>query len=349
MPTHDIIVIGASAGGVEAITKLVKRLPKDLPAAVFVVVHIPPDGSSVLARILNRAGSLRAAAARDREAIEPGRIYVARADCHLLVKRGYVRLVRGPKENNVRPAIDPLFRTAARSYGARVVGVVLSGTLDDGTAGLLAIKSRGGTAIVQDLEEALFQGMPQSALENAAVDYCLSVDDIAAALARLAHEKVEREKEEAMSDEMEEEADIAEFNLNAIKREDRPGVPSQFTCPECHGVLFEIDEHGLLRFRCRVGHAYSSETLLADQSTMLEDALWTALRSLEENIALARRLSLRMQDKGNERSAKQFEERAQELEQRVDVIRKVMLNPEVATRPQIQGGGNQPPESAMHE
>jgi two-component system chemotaxis response regulator CheB len=217
VPTHDIIVIGASAGGVEAVTELVKRLPKDLPAALFVVIHIPPDGSSVLARILNRTGSLRAAAANDREAIEPGRIYVARADCHLLVKRGYVRLVRGPKENNVRPAIDPLFRTAARSYGARVVGVVLSGTLDDGTAGLLAIKSRGGTVIVQDPEEARYQGMPQSAIENVGVDYCLSLDDIAVTLSRLAHEIVEREEEEAMSDELEEEADIAEFDLAAIK------------------------------------------------------------------------------------------------------------------------------------
>jgi two-component system chemotaxis response regulator CheB len=191
--------------------------------------------------------------------------------------------------------------------------------------------------------------MPQSAIENVGVDYCLSLDDIAVTLSRLAHEIVEREEEEAMSDELEEEADIAEFDLAAIKKDERPGVPSQFTCPECHGVLFEIDEHGLLRFRCRVGHAYSSETLLSEQSTMLEDALWTALRSLEENIGLARRLGERMRDKGNWRSARQFEERARELEQRVEVIRAVMLNPEVASRPQMHGEGDQPPESAMQE
>lgn len=346
MPTHDIIVIGASAGGVEAVTQLVKRLPKDLPASLFVVIHIPPDGSSVLARILNRQGSLPAVAATDGEAIEPGRIYVARPDCHLLIKRGYVRLVRGPKENNFRPAVDPLFRTAARSYSTRVVGVVLSGTLDDGTAGLLAIKSRGGMTIVQEPEEALYESMPRSAIDNVEIDYCLRVADIADTLARLAKEPIE-EEEVLMSDELEEEAEIAEFDLNAIKQDERPGIPSQFSCPECHGVLFEIDEQGLLRFRCRVGHAYSSDTLLSQQSLMLEDALWAALRSLEENIALSRRLSRRMQDKGSHKSAMNFEKRARELEQRVDVIRRVLLTPEIDAKPDVNLADDQSAEEAV--
>jgi len=334
VPGHDIIVIGASAGGVEALTQLVKRLPEDLPASVFVVLHIPPDGSSVLAKILNRAGPLPAAVPEDRERIVPGRIYVAGPDCHLLVKRRYVRLVRGPKENGHRPAVDPLFRTAARNYGPRVVGVVLSGTRDDGTAGLMAIKTSGGVAIVQDLGEALYVSMPRSALENVPVDYAMPVADIGDLLVQLASEPVE-EGEMEMDDEMEQEADIAEFELESLKAERRPGIPSRFTCPECQGVLFEIDEDGLLRFRCRVGHAYSSESLLAEQSVMLEAALWAALRSLEENIALARRLSQRLRERGNERSAATFHAQAEELEERVDVIRKVLIDQEVMLRPQM--------------
>jgi two-component system chemotaxis response regulator CheB len=332
MTGHDIIVIGASAGGVEALSQLVRGLPEDLQASVFIVLHVPSNSTSVLAKILNRAGKLPAASAEDYETIQPGRIYVARSDCHLLVKRGHVRMTRGPKENTVRPAIDPLFRTAARYYGRRVVGVVLTGTLDDGTAGLLSIKSGGGTAIVQDPDEALYSGMPRSALENVAVDYCLPLAEIPALLVRLANEPVEDEGETAMSDEMQQEIDIAEMELDELKDEHRPGTPSRYTCPECQGVLFEIDEKNLLRFRCRVGHAYSPETLLFEQGGALEAALWAALRSLEENVSLARQLAQRMRERGNLLSAARFDERADDLQARVGVIRKVLINQEPVVR-----------------
>ena len=170
MAGHDIIVIGASAGGVEALGQLIPLLPPDLPAAVFIVLHISSQGTSVLPNILNRAiakrqknSTLKAVHPQDGEPIVHGQIYVAPPDCHLLVKDGYIRLARGPKENSNRPAVDPLFRTAARAYGRRVVGVVLSGSLDDGTAGLMAVKQRGGVAIVQKPEEALYSGMPDNA------------------------------------------------------------------------------------------------------------------------------------------------------------------------------------------
>lgn len=172
MQGHDIIVVGASAGGVEALSELIRNLPPDLPAAIFVVLHIPRQGTSILPKILNRrlqkrqGASLMAAHPQDGDAIQHGRIYVAPPDRHLIVKEGYVRLVRGPQENSHRPAVDPLFRTAARVYGPRVVGVVLSGTLDDGTAGLVAVKKRGGVAVVQNPDEALYSGMPNSAIEN---------------------------------------------------------------------------------------------------------------------------------------------------------------------------------------
>ena len=334
MALHDIIVVGASAGGVEALVELARGLPEDFPAAIFVVLHIPANSTSILSKILDRAGPLPAAPANDYEAIKPGRIYVAQSDCHLLVKRDHVRLTRGPKENSRRPAIDPLFRTAARYYGRRVIGVVLSGTLDDGTAGLLSIKSRGGVAVVQDPDDALYSSMPRSALENVEVDYCLPVKDIPSLLVRLANEQVEEEGEFPVSEEMEQETDIAEWDLATMKEQSRPGDPSRYTCPECHGVLFEMDEAGLLRFRCRVGHAYSAETLMSEQSLSLEAALWAALRSLEENVALTQRMAERMRERGNRRSAERFDEQAEELQARVSVIRKALIKQEVTVRDQ---------------
>ncbi|MGL4621652.1 MAG: chemotaxis protein CheB, partial [Chroococcidiopsis sp.] len=292
MPGHDIIVIGASAGGVEALSQLLSLLPADIPAAIFVVLHVPSEGYSILPKILNRAiakrqkqSSLKAIHPQDGEQIEYGRIYVAPPDLHLLVKRGSISLAHGPKENGHRPAVDTLFRTAARAYGQRVVGVVLSGTLDDGTAGLMAVKQRDGVAIVQDPKEAMYSGMPRSAIENVEVDRILPVAEMAALLVELARQPIVT-KTAAISDDMEMEADMAELELNAMQNPDRPGTPSPYACPDCGGVLWELDEGRLMRFRCRTGHAYSTDSLLAAQSESLEDALWSALRALEEKAAL---------------------------------------------------------------
>jgi len=219
---HDIIAVGASAGGVEALSALARDLPGDLPASVFVVLHVPSQSTSVLPAILKRAGPLPARHPYDGERIEPGHIYVAPPDSHLLVKQGSVRLARGPRENGHRPAIDPLFRTAAVAYGPRVVGVVLSGTLDDGTAGLAAVKQRGGVAVVQSPEEALYSGMPLSAIENVAVDHILPLRDIPPVLARLSREPV-REGGAVFRD-MEKEADIAELDLATLQNDRKPGT-----------------------------------------------------------------------------------------------------------------------------
>jgi two-component system chemotaxis response regulator CheB len=214
MPGHDIIVVGASAGGVEALSRLVHDLPADLPAALFVVLHVPAHGTSLLPYILARNGPLPARHPDDGEPIVHGRIYVAPPDMHLLIRREQVRLARGPRENGHRPAVDPLFRTAARSYGPQVVGVVLSGTLDDGSAGLVAIRQRGGVAIVQDPDDALYPGMPRSALEAVRADHCLPVGQIGATLAELAHRAVEGV--DPMPDDMEMESEIAAFELDAL-------------------------------------------------------------------------------------------------------------------------------------
>lgn len=220
MTGHDTIAIGASAGGVEALRQLVGSLPSDLPAAIFVVLHIAPNGCSVLPSILNRCSKLPVVHPKDGELIEYGKIYVAPPDSHLLVKRGYIQLSHGPKENRHRPAIDALFRTAARYYGSRVVGVVLSGNLDDGTAGLLAIKMQGGVAIVQDPEEALYDGMPRSAIENVEVDRILPLSEMAEVLTKLAGESV-HEKALLDNEELNIESDLVELDMRTIYASDR--------------------------------------------------------------------------------------------------------------------------------
>ncbi|WP_017719995.1 chemotaxis protein CheB [Kamptonema formosum] len=326
MPGHDIIVIGASAGGVEALSTLAAGLPANLPAALFVVLHIPPHAASVLPQILSRAGTLPASHPIDGQAIQHGRIYVAPPDFHLLMKRGHIHLAGGPRENGHRPAVDPLFRTAARIYGPRVVGVVLSGNLDDGTAGLQAVKLRGGVAIAQEPGEAVYSGMPRSACENVGVDWVLPVSQIAAVLARLAKEQVEEKPAGAVSKDMEIESDMAELDIGAAQSNDRPGKPSQYACPECGGALWELSEGNLLRFRCRVGHAFSAESLLAEQSEALEEALWTAFRALRESAALARRMAGRAGERGLSRTVANFEKQAQEAEQRAEIIQQVLVS-----------------------
>ena len=333
MSQRDIIVLGASAGGVEALTQIVQHLPADLPASLFVVLHVPPFGSSVLPDILRRKGPLPVCHAADGQAIERGRIYVAPPDRHLIVKDGVMRVTRGPNENGHRPSIDPLFRSAARSYGPRVIAVVLTGMLDDGTAGLQAVKLRGGTALVQDPKEAMFAGMPRNAVENVAVDWILPLAEIAPALVRLAQEPPEKNMDFMASpqhkEDMAVEADIAEMDMAALEQ-DRAGQPSGFTCPECHGALWETQDGELIRFRCRVGHAYSPDSLLADQSEALEDALWIALRALEESAALADRLQKRAGERGHNLASSRFGQQAQDARERAQIVRQALLHKQKA-------------------
>lgn len=333
MPGLDIIVIGASAGGVEAVTAVARGLPPDLAAAVFVVVHFPPWSRSVLPRILDRAGPLPAAHARDGEAIQPGRIYVAPPGRHLLIHGGTVRFVAGPRENGAIPAVDPLFRSAARWHGRRVVGVVLSGTLDDGAAGLVAIKHRGGRTVVQDPAQALYDGMPRSAVETALVDHVAPVERIGPLLGELVAGAPEGSPEtpandtpgESMDERMERESDIVEMWPGELGDDGRPGEVSGFTCPECHGALWEIQEGRVLRYRCRVGHGYSAEALLAEQGRDVEAAVWVAFRALRERAALCRRMAERMGARGQHAIAARQREEAADAEQRAALLRQVLL------------------------
>ncbi len=308
---RDLVVVGASAGGVEALRKLVSGLPADLPAAVLVVLHIPAYSRSALASILGRAGRLPVEQAHEDTALVPGRILVAPPDHHLLVADGHVTLSRGPRENGHRPSVDVLFRSAARAAGPRVIGVVLSGTLDDGTAGLVAIRERGGLSVVQDPDDAAYPGMPLSAVEGDSPDAVLPLDEIPELLRALVGSRVDHPDRE-VSELMDVEVAMAVPEDDALNSAERPGVPSGFACPDCHGVLFEIDEGHMRRFRCRVGHAWSANSLAAQQAAAVEGALWTALRALEEKAALADRMARSADARGHVMTAATFAEQALE-------------------------------------
>jgi two-component system chemotaxis response regulator CheB len=269
---RDIIVVGASAGGVEALGKLVSALPPDLDAAVFVTLHMPAWGTTNLPAILSRAGPLPAELAWDNAPIVHGRILIAPPDHHLLVARGHVHLDTGPKENRNRPAINALFRSAALAYGPPVIGIVLSGTLDDGTVGLWEIQRRGGIAIVQDPGEALFPDMPQNALSNLRVDYTLPLSEISGILTHWSAPPLESAGPEERMDMM------------------SPQL-TNLTCPECRGPLEEF-RHGLLaEYKCRTGHRYSSDTMLSAHADTEERTLWSGVVALEEGADIAERLA----------------------------------------------------------
>jgi len=320
MTQRDIIVIGASAGGIQALTTLVAGLPRDFPASLLVVVHIPPYAISRLPEILRRSGPLPAAHARHGEAIEPGRIHIAPPDRHLLVRAGWIELSRGPRENHCRPAIDPLFRTAARVYGARVIGIILSGALYDGSMGLLAIKTRGGMAIVQDPQEAIVDSMPRRAIERVEAEHVLPVAEMAAALTDLIRQPVIAQggtsMENAIDPEERLEAVIAEDFVEQAS-DGRIEETTIFTCPDCGGVLWqgaEGSEGSVLRFRCHVGHAFAPEVLLSQKSEELETALWSSLRLLKEKATLTLQLANRTRTSGNGKATQAAERIAEQAE-----------------------------------
>jgi two-component system chemotaxis response regulator CheB len=320
-----VVAVGASAGGVEALTRLASLLPSDFPAPILVVLHVPAFSPSHLPAILVRAGALEARHARDREELVPGRIYIAPPDFHLLAMRDHVRIVRGPHENNARPAIDPLFRSVALAFGRRAIAVVLTGTLDDGAAGVVAVSSRGGTVVVQDPAEALYAAMPANAIAADTPDYVATVDEIASLVDRLAREtRVDEGGEEMDDEELRLEQSFAAFDFEAVQGS-TPGEPAPFACPTCGGTLWEASDDAMLRFRCRVGHAFGAETLLHSQGQRVEEALWTALRALEERRALALRVAARLRSTGLARRAERYERSAEEAEANARVLHDALL------------------------
>jgi len=326
MPRRDVIVVGASAGGVEALRALVARLPGNLAAAIFVVLHIPPSVPSALPRILSSAGSLPAHHPEDGEPIEPGHIYVAPPDYHLLVYPGRVRLWRGPRVNRARPAVDTLFNSAARAYGSRVIGVVLSGALDDGSAGLALIKSVDGLAVVQHPRDALVASMPESALKAVPeMDFCLATPQLGPTLTRIVSESKGAEKGEMTVPPMEEHEPNLPDLYAAVDTSAERQAPSGIACPECGGALWERTDNNVVQYACYLGHVYSLENMVVAQREALEIALWSAIRTLEERGALLHRMAHRSEGIG--KLAARYTQESGELAEHARLLRSLLERP----------------------
>jgi two-component system chemotaxis response regulator CheB len=323
MQTKDVIVIGSSAGGVEALRRLCADLPADLPAAVLVTQHLSPSARSVLPQLLTKAGPLPAATPRDGEALELGRIYVAGPDHHLLVRPGHLLTRRGPFENRTRPAVNALFRSAAIAYGSRVIGVVLTGLLDDGTDGLIAIKAVGGTSVVQDPADAEWPSMPRNALKRDHVDQAVKLDDMGALLSRLCREEA-GPSIPAPEDYMVEDRIAAQDFASLNEAVETPGRASKISCPDCGGVLNQIDIDKEIRFRCQVGHAFTPLGLAAMQSDELERALGVAARTHRDRMRLFEQMKVNAADRGLPHARARWENASAEAERFVAVLENAM-------------------------
>jgi two-component system chemotaxis response regulator CheB len=322
---RDIVVIGASAGGIDALRAIFAGLPPDFPGSICVVLHISSESPGVLDKILDRAGPLPSITVRTSQRLQPGRIYLPAPDHHLVIEPSVARATRGPKENRFRPAIDPLFRSAAQTYGPRAIGVILSGGLDDGTAGLWAIKQLGGIAIVQDPDEAIAPSMPKSALEHVRVDYCVAVAKISDLLIRLAREPLEEEGGYTVPEKMKIEVNIAREKQPLEAGVEKLGEPSTFACPECHGVLLQVKEGDRDRFRCHTGHAYTAEALIAEYDEAIEKSLSSSVRALQEKVLLVRHFADHARERNDNELAERLTQRANHAEQRSELIRQTVL------------------------
>jgi len=322
MHKRNVIVIGASAGGLEAARAVIGGLPADLSAAVFVVIHIPPYHESALPEILSGSGPLKASHPEDGERIQSGRIYVAPPDKHLLLEAGRIMVKRGPKENRFRPSIDALFRSAAYVYGPSAVGVVLSGVLDDGTSGLWSIKRLGGIVVIQEPNDARHPEMPRSVLEYVDCDHVCAAKDIGPLLGRLAGQIIP-EGQDLSKPELRRlglEVEIAARGNAFGKGIMEWGDMAKYTCPECHGALVKLQEGQMIRYRCHTGHAFTPSALLAGITEAVEETLWQAMRGLEEQAMLLEHIATHYSETGRQDKAELFRQKARKSKEQADVV-----------------------------
>ena len=321
-----IVVVGASAGGVESVSAFINALPADFGAAVLVVIHIPSHTPTQLDKVLARHSRLPVRLAVDGGVVEPGHIYAPPTDRHLMLQGGVMRLTRGPKEGRVRPSIDVLFRSAAVEFGTRIIGVVMSGMLDDGTAGLWAIKDAGGKALVQCPDEAMHRSMPDSAIEHVQIDLIAPVAELAREVIKMVHQPAQAEPSCAST--------ARHFVENRIAMEGnglqlgvmKLGQVAGYTCPNCHGVLVQIEEGPIVRFRCHTGHSFSLKALLAEVNSSIDKGLWDTLRAVEERIMLLRQMAGLAHVAGHEQACRQWSNQAADADQRIQALRELALN-----------------------
>lgn len=335
MAKHDIIVIGASAGGVYALKELAASLPPDFKAAIFIVQHLSSTAPSFLPKILSSVGPLKAEHPADGDPIRFGHIYIAPPDHHLLIESDRILVKRGPKENRFRPSIDALFRSAAYSCGTRVIGVVLTGLLDDGTSGMWSIKRLGGIGIIQDPDDAMYPSMPNSVLEYVEVDHRVSIAGLAPLLCQLTEKTpaeiqlLPAEEAKRIRTEVEIAAQKNAFDMGIQKI----GEPSSLTCPECHGALVQLNEGKLVRYRCHTGHAFTASFLLSEVSKSVEDSLWNAVRALEEAITLLEQKRISLEDSGHKEEVKQVVREIHHTRQQARRLHEFIFNDSLITEP----------------
>ena len=320
-----IIVIGASAGGFEAFKQVISGLPADFAAPIFIVWHMSPDVKGILPHVLNRQNTIPATQAVNDEIIRQRHIYVAPPDYHLLIERDRIRITHGPKENRFRPAVDPLFRSAAYHYGNRVIGIVLSGALGDGTAGLWTVKDFGGTTIVQDPREAEVPSMPESALRQVQIDHCVSISELPQLLVNLCSQPLPPKKDAMDPEKVKKEIDIAAEENALDKNSLSMGQLSPYTCPECHGVLTRLQDANLVRYRCHTGHAYSVDALLASITEKVEDSLYSAIRGMDESIILLNHLGDHYAEANQPGLASVYFQKANDISMKSNNVRNAVL------------------------
>jgi two-component system chemotaxis response regulator CheB len=325
---HDIVVIGTSAGGLQALDLLIGQLPTDIPASIFIVQHMGPDNSaSVLLDLLSKQMGFDCKVAKNKEKIRLSRIYIAPPDYHLLVKEDHILVTKGARENRYRPGIDPLFRSAAAAHGPRVIGVLLTGMLDDGTVGLIAVKKCGGLTIVQDPKSAAYPEMPQSALNNLKVDYCVPITEMGVLLQKLVSKRPGKRK--SIPEEIETEALIAERVLSDVVQVSGLGSQVPYSCPTCGGVLWEMKGDEPQRYRCHTGHSFTAAALLTIQTEKIEDTLWISLWMFEERKNLLNNMAARERGSGLKRS---YSEKAEETQIHIERIRAILNSPPPTAR-----------------
>lgn len=326
MANRDIVAIGTSAGGVAALQYLTERLPAEFPACLLVTIHLSNQHRSVLDELLTRAGPLPAAFATDGVRLRKGQIFIAPPDRHLLVEEDRLLLGAGPRENNARPAIDPMLRSVAVCCGARAVGVVLTGTLGDGASGLWAISSCGGMSVVQHPDDAAFPEMPENALRMVEPDHVVCLKDMARLLESLVHQPAGEPV--AVPEQIRFEVEIAKTGRSDMDEMDRFGRRSVLACPDCHGVMWELDEGGLTRYRCHVGHTYTAVLMDVAVDENLRRALASAVRALEEKVVLARKLQRQAAERGHNLVQDTWDERVREYQHELNVVRDAILRME---------------------
>ncbi len=330
MSGHDIIVIGTSAGGMEALCNLLEQLPENLPAAVFIVQHLSADSSSeYLVNRMAKYTPLRVKVADNNEVFHRGTVYMVPPDRHLLLTQKRILIARGPRENQFRPAVDPMFRSAAAYHGGRVIGVILTGMMNDGTVGLEAVKRSGGLTVVQDPDDAEHPDMPRNAMRNVSVDYVVPLREMGALLYSLSQQPAGDGV--LIPEDIRNEAQIVERVMtngvmSNISKMDELGPRSNFSCPECGGALWELKQGQVSRFRCHSGHAYNEESLLNNMNTSLEETLWVSMRILEERRTMLMNMANQDRSKGQSRWASMQQERADEMKVHVERLKEILLN-----------------------